>query len=76
VPLHLLPIWVQLRCGGCAGSFTGNARSVPQWKDVPACPTCWQRINDLRVRVGMPPWDTPVDAYPEEEEAWLRSTTT
>jgi hypothetical protein len=63
MPLHLLPIWVQLRCGGCGAGFTGNARSVPQWKDQPACSTCWQRINDLRIRIGLSPWDTPVDAY-------------
>lgn len=75
MPLHLLPIWVPLSCGGCGTPFTGNARSVPQWRDAPCCPTCWGRINDLRVRVGMQPWDTPADAYPEEV-AWPRSAMT
>jgi hypothetical protein len=69
MPLHLLPIWVPLRCGGCAKPFTGNARCVPQWRDTPSCPTCWRQINDLRVRAGFQPWDTPADAYPKEP-AW------
>lgn len=63
MPLHLLPIWVQLSCGGCSRGFTGNARSVPQWRDAPCCPTCWARINDARRRLGLLPWDTPADAY-------------
>lgn len=65
MPLHLLPIWAQLTCGGCAQQFTGNARSVPVWNGSPACPKCWERSNALRTQLGFQPWDTPVDAYPE-----------
>lgn len=67
MPLHLAPIWVALTCGGCGRGFTGNARSVPQWKDAPACPACWDRVNGLRVQLDLPPWDCPVDAYPTKE---------
>lgn len=67
MPLHLAPLWVELRCGGCARPFTGNARSVPQWNGAPACPRCWDRANSLRVQLGMQPWDCPADAYPTTE---------
>ena len=67
MPLHLLPIWVQLHCGGCGQLFTGNARSVPQFRDAPACTGCWDRINTMRTQAGLPPWEAPDDAYPAEE---------
>lgn len=63
--LHLTPLWVDLVCH-CGRRFTGNARSVPQWRGVPACPTCWSKVNALRARLGESPWDTPSDAYPDQ----------
>jgi hypothetical protein len=59
------PLWVSLHCGGCRKPFTGNAKCVPQYNEKPACPQCWEKINGLRVQMGLQPWDLPKDAYPE-----------
>lgn len=56
----------QLRCGGCLQPFTANPRSVPNWRGAPACQRCWERANNLRIQLGLQPWDTPTDAYPTE----------
>jgi hypothetical protein len=70
MPFHLLPIWVQLTCGGCRKQFVGNARTVPQWKGSSACPACWRQINEARARMSLSTWDTPVDAYPDGRVEW------
>lgn len=64
--LHLAPIWARLTCGACTRPFMGNARTVPNFRDTPACPGCWQKLNELRERLGLPAWDTPADAYPPD----------
>lgn len=53
-----------LHCGGCGHRFTANVRTVPNWRGAPACESCWDRTNALRIQLGMQPWDTPADAYP------------
>lgn len=60
-------LWARVHCGGCNQPFTGNVRTCPNWKDLPACPRCWARLNRLRVLLGEQPWDTPPDAYPPED---------
>lgn len=62
-------LWAQVRCGGCGRPFTGNVRSCPNWKDQPACPNCWGRLNRLRQELGLLAWDTPPDAYPPDDWA-------
>lgn len=63
--LHLAPLWVGVRCGGCGQSFTANARSVPNWKGEPACKPCWDRVNRLRASLGLEVWEAPAGAYPD-----------
>ena len=60
-------LWAQVRCGVCGRQFSGNVLTCPNWKDQPACPLCWARLNRLREQLGLLPWDTPPDAYPPED---------
>lgn len=63
VHLRRPPLWVRLRCGGCGTRFTGNAFTVPQWRDAPSCRGCWDRLNLMRDQANLRPWETPPDAY-------------
>lgn len=54
----------RVRCGGCGQPFDANVRTVPQWRDQPCCRTCWDKVNALRLRAGLEPWEAPVDAWP------------
>lgn len=55
---------VSLVCGGCGRRFEANAYSVPHFRGHPACRTCWDQLNQLRVQANMKPWECPEDAYP------------
>lgn len=66
------PLWVSLRCGCCGIEFVGNAYSVPQFRDAPACRGCWRRLNLFRRQANMPEWDTPEDAYPGADPDQVR----
>jgi hypothetical protein len=63
---------VRLRCGGCGSRFTGNAYSVPQYRDAPACRGCWRRLNLLLRQANLPEWETPEDAYPGADPDQVR----
>lgn len=66
------PLWVSLHCGCCSGEFVANAHSVPQFRDAPACRSCWRRLNLFRRQANMPEWDTPEDAYPGADPDQVR----
>jgi hypothetical protein len=64
LPGRRRPLWATLLCGGCKHPFTGNAHSVPVWRDLPCCRNCWRRVNLIRRSANLPEWDTPEDAWP------------
>lgn len=57
-------LWAELTCGGCGLEFTGNAAQVPCFNGHPACPSCWDRLNQLRAQANLDPWQLPDNAYP------------
>jgi hypothetical protein len=70
--LRRAPLWVQVTCGCCGIGFEANAYTVPQYRDAPACRSCWRRLNLFRRQANLDEWDTPEDAYPGADPDQVR----